>query len=171
MGLAKENFYLYSDNPYHIHAYFDRLINTYYEKSEDELLSSLLSKLERITSEKAQSMFCRCRALYLAYVNNDYNAAITAIDEATTQFPRDRKYALSIKFEITRLFRKNPEMEQVIHALEADGANNNAIVICESKLLAVQNRIEEAIEYFNNNISYFTEESKITFIARLRMMH
>ena len=33
-GLAKENYYLYSDNPYHIQAYFDCLINTYYKHPE-----------------------------------------------------------------------------------------------------------------------------------------
>lgn len=71
-GLAKENYYLYSDNPYHIQAYFDCLINTYHNKPEDDLLSDLLEKLGRIRSEKAQSMYERCRALYLAYVEDDY---------------------------------------------------------------------------------------------------
>ena len=56
-GLAKENYYLYSDNPYHIQAYFDCLINTYHNKPEDDLLLDLLEKLGRIRSEKAQSMY------------------------------------------------------------------------------------------------------------------
>ena len=73
-GLAKENYYLYSDNPYHIQAYFDCLINTYYNKPEDDMLSDLLEKLGRIRSEKAQSMYERCRALYLAYVEDNFEA-------------------------------------------------------------------------------------------------
>ena len=57
LGLAKENYYLYSDNPYHIQAYFDCLINTYQLKQEDQLLEELLERMRVIKSEKAQSMY------------------------------------------------------------------------------------------------------------------
>ena len=167
-GLAKENYYLYSDNPYHIQAYFDCLINTYYNKPEDELLSDLLEKLGRIRSEKAQSMYGRCRALYLAYVENSYDAALRCIDDAITDFPKDKKYALTVKFEIARLFHETDEMERVIKVLELDRSNENTIVICRSKLLADQNRIDDAIEYFCINIAFFTDESKKAFCDKLR---
>lgn len=167
-GLAKENYYLYSDNPYHIQAYFDCLINTYYNKPEDELLSDLLEKLGRIRSEKAQSMYGRCRALYLAYVENSYDAALRCIDDAITDFPKDKKYALTVKFEIARLFHETDEMERVIKVLELDRSNENTIVICRSKLLADQNRIDDAIEYFYKNIAFFTDESKKAFCDKLR---
>lgn len=167
-GLAKENYYLYSDNPYHIQAYFDCLINTYYNKPEDELLSDLLEKLGRIRSEKAQSMYGRCRALYLAYVENSYDAALRCIDDAITDFPKDKKYALTVKFEIARLFHETDEMERVIKVLELDRSNENTIVICRSKLLADQNRIDDAIEYFCKNIAFFTDESKKAFCDKLR---
>lgn len=167
-GLAKENYYLYSDNPYHIQAYFDCLINTYYNKPEDDMLSDLLEKLGRIRSEKAQSMYERCRALYLAYVEDNFEAALKCIDDAIVSFPRDRKYALNVKFEIARLFHNFNEMERVIRELEADGSNENTIVVCRSKLLADLNRIDEAIEYFNRNIMFFTEESKKAFCEKLK---
>ena len=147
-GLAKENYYLYSDNPYHIQAYFDCLINTYHNKPEDDLLLDLLEKLGRIRSEKAQSMYGRCKALYLAYVEENYDAALSCIDQAATNFPKDKKYALTVKFEIARLFHKTDEMERVIKVLEVDGSNENTIVICRSKLLADQNRIDDAVDYF-----------------------
>ena len=167
-GLAKENYYLYSDNPYHIQAYFDCLINIYHNKPNDDLLFDLLEKLSRIRSEKAQSMYARCRALYLAYVADDYDAALQCIDEAAINYPKDRKYALTVKFEIARLFRRTDEMARVISSLEADKANENTIVICRSKLLADTNRIDDAIEYFTKHISYFTDESKQMFCDKLR---
>ena len=167
-GLAKENYYLYSDNPYHIQAYFDCLINTYHNKPEDELLFDLLEKLGRIRSEKAQSMHGRCRALYLAYVEDNYDAALRCIDDAAINFPKDKKYALTVKFEIARLFHKTDEMERVIKVLELDRSNENTIVICRSKLLADQNRIDDAVEYFCKNIAFFTDESKKAFCDKLR---
>lgn len=167
-GLAKENYYLYSDNPYHIQAYFDCLINTYHNKPEDDLLLDLLEKLGRIRSEKAQSMYGRCKALYLAYVEENYDAALSCIDQAATNFPKDKKYALTVKFEIARLFHKTDEMERVIKVLEVDGSNENTIVICRSKLLADQNRIDDAVDYFCNNIAFFTDDSKKAFCEKLR---
>ena len=167
-GLAKENYYLYSDNPYHIQAYFDCLINTYHNNPEDDLLYDLLEKLGRIRSEKAQSMHERCRALYIAYVEDSYDAAIHCIDDAIANYPKDKKYALIVKFEIARLFHKFDEMERVIGVLASDGSNENTIVVCRSKLLADQNHVDEAVEYFNRNIMFFTEESKKAFCEKLR---
>lgn len=167
-GLAKENYYLYSDNPYHIQAYFDCLINTYHNKPEDDLLLDLLKKLGRIRSEKAQSLYGRCKALYLAYVEENYDVALSCIDQASTNFPKDKKYALTVKFEIARLFHKTDEMERVIKVLEVDGSNENTIVICRSKLLADQNRIDDAVDYFCNNIAFFTDDSKKAFCEKLR---
>ena len=59
-------------------------------------------------------------------------------------------------------------MEQVIAELETDGANNNTIVICKSKLMADKNQIDKAVDYFTKNISFFTEESKNAFCDKLR---
>ena len=168
MGLAKENFYLYSDNPYHIQAYFECLINTYYEKPEDALLQELLKMLKRIKSDKAQSMYCRCNALYLAYVENNYEAAIFEIEKAIQDYPRDIRYTLSIKFDIARLFHKYDEMEKVIKILESDSANSNSIVVLKSRLLADKGDVEEAVEYFMKNIKYFTDESKKAFCEKLK---
>lgn len=171
MGLAKENYYLYSDNPYHIQAYFDCLINTYYKQPEDDLLYELIVKLEKIQSEKAQSMYGRCRALYSAYVEQDYAVALSQINQAILDFPRDKKYALVVKFDIAQLFKKIDTMQETIKELEAEGTNSNTVVICRSKLLVAQNKIDEAVEYFSKNISFFTEESKKVFGERLRGRH
>ena len=167
MGLAKENYYQYSDNPYHIHAFFDCLINTYYYAPNDELLSELLDRLGRISSEKAQSMYGRCNALYLAYVDKDYDAAINEIDATIAEFPKDKKYALIVKFDIARLFRMYGEMENVIVELERDKANTNTIIVCKSKLLAAKGQVAEAADFFAKNIQYFTDESKMAFCDKL----
>jgi tetratricopeptide (TPR) repeat protein len=167
-GLAKENYYQYSDNPYHIHAFFDCLINTYHSAPNDDLLSELLDRLERIHSEKAQSMYGRCNALYMAYVEKDYEAAIQEIDDTIAEYPKDKKYALTVKFEIARLFRNFSEMEKVITELERDKSNSNTIIVCKSKLLADKGQVDEAVDYFLKNILYFTDESKTAFSDKLR---
>ena len=167
-GLAKENYYLYSDNPYHIQAYIDCLINTYHNSHEDDLLLDLLEKLGRIRSERAQSMYGRCRALYLAYVEDNFEAALSCIDEAAINFPKDKKYALIVKFDVARLFNIIEEMDCVIRELEVDKSNENTIVICRSKLLADQGRVDDAVEYFCKNIRFFTDESKKAFCDKLR---
>lgn len=166
--LAKENYYLYSDNPYHIQAYFDCLINTYYKEPEDELLYELLEKLARIQSEKAQSMYARCNSLYAAYVEQDFDGALAEITQACMDFPRDKKYALVVKFDIAQLFNRIDIMEETIKELEIEGSNNNTVIICKSKLLAKQNKVDEAIRFFSANIHYFTEESKQNFCERLQ---
>lgn len=168
LGLAKENYYLYSDNPYHIQAYFDCLINTYQVKPEDELLWELLERIGMIKSEKAQSMYSRCQALFTAYVESDYHTALNQIEQSVVDFPVDKKYALTVKFQIARLFRDFDEMEKTIQELDNEGANNNTIVICKSKLLASQNKTDEAIDYFSKHILFFTEESKLAFCEKLR---
>lgn len=169
--LAKENYYFYSDNPYHIQAYFDCLINTYYKVPEDELLKNLLDKMNKIQSEKARSMYGRCLALYEAYVNQDYETAIIDIDKTIEDFPKDEKYALIVKFDIARLFYKIDIMENVIKELEKEGANINTVVICKSKFYAAQGKTEKAITYFSKNILFFTKESKEAFCEKLSLHH
>lgn len=166
--LARENYFLYSDNPYHIQAYFECLINTYYKQPEDALLYELLVKLGRIQSEKAQSMYTRCNALYLAYIEQDFDGALFEINNAVIEFPRDKKYALVVKFDIAHHFNEVNVMRETIKELEAEGSNNNTVIICKSKLLAKQNKIDEAIQLFSANIHYFTEESKQNFCDRLQ---
>lgn len=172
-GLAKENYYQFSDNPYHIQAYFDCLINTYSKSPEDDLLTNLLEKLGRINSEKARSMYGRCKALYMAYVEKDYPCALEQINETISEFPNDKKYALVVKFDIAQLFHNINEMENVINEMELDKVNknsiaNNSIVICKTKLMVEKHKTDDAIKYFNKHIMYFTEESKIAFCEKVR---
>lgn len=166
-GLAKENYALYSDNPYHIQAYFECLINIYYKQPENSLLCELLTKLKRIQSQKAKSMYARCDALYSAYVERDYDVALAKINEASMDFPRDKKYALVVRFDIAQLFGKIDTMQDTIRDLENEGANSNCVVICKSKLMAEQNK-GDAVQYFLKNISFFTDESKNAFCKRLQ---
>lgn len=166
--LAKENFYLYSDNPYHIQAYFDCLINTYNSQQQDILLNELLNKLSNIQSEKAKSMYGRCKALYLAYVDDDLNASMAQINNTVVDYPKDKKYALTVKFDIALHFRDFSNMQTTIKELQDEGSNSNTVVICQSKLLAAQGDANGAIKYFEKNIRFFTDESKKAFCEKLK---
>lgn len=161
--LAKENYYLYPDNPYHIHAYFDCLINIYFKDPNNELLSELLERLGKIQSEKAQSMYGRCLSLYYAYVDKDYDSAKDQIAQTINDYPKDKKYALVVLFDIELLYGDITAMENTIQELDSDNSNSNTIIICKSKLLASKGDVDTAKEFFNKNIAYFTDESKQAF--------
>ena len=113
-------------------------------------------------------MYSRCQALFSAYVEQNYGGAINQIDQSILDFPVDKKYALVVKFQIARLFQDSKTMEKAIQLLESEGANSNTIVICRSKLLAQQNKMNAAIDYFMKNIMFFTEESKLAFCEKLK---
>ena len=81
----------------------------------------------------------------------NFEAALKCIDDAIVSFPRDRKYALTVKFEIARLFHNFNEMERVIRELEADGSNENTIVVCNQVDKTIAKRI---VEYRNLNGNY-----------------
>lgn len=169
--LAKENYYQYSDNPYHIQAYFDCLINVYNKNPDDDLLSELLSRLGKIQSEKARSMYGRCQALYLAYVEGELDAAISKIQETIRDYPRDKKYALVVKFDIAQRFNDIRVMEETIKELEIENSAPNTVVICKSKLLASTGKVDEAVVFFNRSITFFPEESKKAFAESLKSYH
>lgn len=127
-----------------------------------------MDNLGRIHSEKAQSMHGRCKALYQAYVDRDFELALQSINKTISDYPTDRRYALIVKFDVARLFHQTEEMENVIKELEQDKVSNNSIVICKSKYMADQSQVNEAVKYFLKNISFFTEESKKAFCEKLQ---
>ena len=73
-----------------------------------------------------------------------------------------------VKFDIAQSFRQIDVMKSTIQELEKEGANINSIVICKSKLLAAENKLEEAIQFFSKHIQFFTDQSKNTFCERLQ---
>jgi len=166
--LAKENNYLYPDNPYHIQAYFDCLIHTMKHKEDEsrKKIQELLERLQRIQSEKAQSMYSRCYALSLAYIEENRERALAQIEDSLESFPKDKVYAMIVKFDIALFFCEKNIMKQTLNDLRSVKANRNTIIVCESKYKALDN-IDEARSFFNREIKFFTEESKKEFCDRL----
>ena len=173
--LAKENYYLYADNPYHIQAYFECLIHTHGQNKDMNLefsteLQELLERLNRIQGEKAQSMYYRCYALYQAFVERDKELAFGAIDNHINDYYKDAIYFLLTKFDIGLFFNDLDIMQSAIDGLNNSRANKNSIVICESKMMALKD-IGEAKKFFLGNIKYFTEDSKSRFCRSLEKIN
>ena len=166
--LAKENHYLYKDNPYHLQAYFDCLINTMNSRNRDgeDILGELLERLERIKSEKAQSMYSRCYALYLAYIEGSKDSALAQVKKSQTDYPKDSIYALMVKFAIAFFYGDQRVMMDAIEELKHMEANTNTIILCESKYFAMEDN-EKAKNYFLHHIKWFTESSKNIFLEKL----
>ena len=131
-----------------------------------EKIQELLERLQRIQSEKAQSMYSRCYALSLAYIEENREKALSQIEDSLESFPKDKVYAMIVKFDIALFFCEKNIMKQTLNGLRNVKANRNTIIVCESKYMAMDN-IDEAKSFFHREIKFFTEESKKVFCDRL----
>lgn len=127
-------------------------------------------RLGNIKTEKAQSMYTRCKALYTAIVEHD-SEAYNIIEAGIRQFPKDKKYMLGVKFDIAQVFNDIEIMQQVITDLKEQNVGKNSIVILESKFIAKQGDVEKAISFFKSNIRFFTNESKDAFCQSLQSIN
>lgn len=170
--LAKDNYYTYRDNPYHIHAYFTCLIKSEKNKETKELLEVLLLDLSLIQSEKAKEMFMRSKALFEAIYNDNEELSLELINQDIRQYP-DVEYAYITKFDICEKFQRLTDMKEIITFLEKTGNRkySNNIVGYKSIVLAIENGTQAAIDYFMTHVQNYTEEAKQTFIDRLRQKY
>lgn len=107
----------------------------------------------------------------MAYVEGELDAAISKIQETIRDYPRDKKYALVVKFDIAQRFNDIRVMEETIKELEIENSAPNTVVICKSKLLASTGKVDEAVVFFNRSITFFPEESKKAFAESLKSYH
>lgn len=173
--LAKENYYLFGDNPYHIQAYFECLIymqiqNKDIDSEVSKELLELLERLNRIQGDKAKSMYYRCNALYFAFVDKSKELALSAIDKHINDYYKDTIYFLLTKFEIGLDFYDMEVMNSAVIGLQEAHANKNSIVICKSKMMAIRD-MDKAKKFFLGNIKYFTEDSKKRFCKSLERIN
>lgn len=166
MELSKNNYINYPNNPYHIQAYFDCLTKTNKVENKEVILDELLKALLKIKSKKAKSMYARCYALYLAFVEHD-ELAFSIIDKAIIDYPNDKKYAYVVKSEIADIFDNIKIMEDVIGELKKGKYNTNTITIIQSKIIAKRGNVEGAITHFKTHIKNFTSTAIDSFCNNL----
>lgn len=148
--LAKENYENdKKNNPFHIHAYFTCLLRTNEIEDNSKVLQNLLKELEMNKHEHAQSFFYRCKAQYLALIENNEKQAMEiideAIDKAKTNLSSEIRFLVD-KFYICAKFQNIPGMESVLkqYKIKADTSqinNYNSVLKFEIMIHAQKNEI------------------------------
>lgn len=167
--LAKENYENYQDNPYHIQAYFSCLIKSEKNSENKEILLTLISSLNSINTDVSKEMTLRCKAQFEAIYNDNLEQALFFINQAI-EMNSSKQYARIVKFDICDRFDLLDEMKEILAFFKQPEYRNRYqmnIVCFQSIIIAKEKNVNEAIDYFNNNIKYFTDEAKQKFIAKL----
>lgn len=141
------------------------------EKKRDnrKILQNLISSLSEIDSDTAKEMELRCRAQFEAFYNDSEETAMSYINQAIEMNP-DIQYARIVKFDICERFNRIDEMKDILEFLKKKDYLNkyhNNVICFTAIIMAKEGKVEEAIDYYSNNIRNYTDEAKDKFIIRL----
>lgn len=128
--LAKESYDTNKDNPYHIQAYFNCLINSEGNdtKNTDEL-RKLIDELYQIGSEISVEMAKISEAIWFARCKKDMTHSLTIINNTIANDPRS-PYALLAKFEIFQRFNNLDGMKETL--VQMDDLKKRGLIYSES---------------------------------------
>ncbi len=116
---SKINYKQWSNNVYHIHAY---CISIFYQEKNNNnipLLKELIKKLELSQyNYRAKQMYHECSALYYTYYEDNFEKAISIINNSIKEFPSSM-YPLFSKFDILEYFKKKELLEDMINKIHS----------------------------------------------------
>lgn len=161
--LAKQNYENDITNPYHIQAYLNCLLKDDNNKKNNELIKSLLSRLEDIKSETAHEMYLSAKAEYLAFHQNNEQSAIDFISEAKRLYP-GVIYPKLKEFDIYLKFNNIAGIKKVIDEIDNEVDSNsyfyNSYIRRKCICLAKTVGFEQATTLMNKYLSNYTERAK-----------
>lgn len=114
-------------------------------------------------------MSSRFKAHYAAYIEEDYEKAITEIDRVISINPTIQ-YTRFVKFDISEKFGDIKNMKSIIQFFEESELRSkyhNNYIYMKSLLIKREDSVKEAKKYFKSNIKNYTEQAKERFINRL----
>lgn len=170
--LAKENYEVYPENPYHIQAYFMCTIKGWKTEEEKLLLEKLIEELEKIQTPISNKMLNECKALFEGFCNNDFETALEIIDRSI-KHESNKKYGYKVKFDLCEKFKDLEQMKMVLgelNKLEAD-KNTDQLVSLRSIVICFEEGVESGVAYFSSKIQNYTQQAQDRFIQRLRMKY
>lgn len=131
-------------NPYHAQSYFKCLINQPNPAAYKDKLSSILSVMENIPSQKAQDMYVQMKALYMVVFDNELECAYGMLDHAIHEADSSAVYLLMTKFDIAFKARDVVTAEKTYKCLEKEIKTydyfKNALIIRRARLMKLQNK-------------------------------
>lgn len=118
-GLAKENYQLGKNNPYHVQNYFRCLIkiDSISVKDKKDELKKLLKNLKDNPHEKANEMYLNANAQYIEIINFNEKRAMDTVDDAISAYPKSI-YPPLTKIEICKKFGNWDVMENTLNSIE-----------------------------------------------------
>ena len=167
LGLARLNFENDRSNPYHVQAYINCLLKSIKNKAVNRnKILELLSILERIPSTNAHEMYLTSKAEFIAFHENNLEAAIDLIDEAKNTYP-DAIYPNLMEFDIYARFNDATNMQKSLTELERSIDQKsyffNSLVKRKCIFFAMTNRHSLAIDLMNRHFANFTDSAKERF--------
>ncbi|NQK45573.1 toll/interleukin-1 receptor domain-containing protein [Streptococcus suis] len=168
MELAQMNYDNYPNNPYHIQAYFSCVIRSD-NLHKEQILKELIENIDLIGNEVSKEMSPRFKAQYAAFVEDDFEKAITEIDKAISINPTIQ-YARFVKFEIADRFGDIEMMNQILKDFEEAELKtkyHNNYIYMKSLILSREAGVDEAKRFFLNHIKNYTDQAKNRFMNRL----
>lgn len=169
--LAKEHYENDKTNPYHIQAYFRCIIKAERSNTNRKILEELVENLSRIKSSLAEEMMLRCKALFLAFYENNEYESVLQIDRAIRDYP-NLTYATYAKLEILEKFHRIDDMESLLNNLEqrVKKGDYNYVTLVKSKavLYAMKGDINKALDLIEQNSKYITDKVVDKIIDRIQ---
>ncbi len=169
LELAKQNYENERNNPYHIQAYFSCIIKADRNSHNEALILELLKNLEKIKTEKAEEMYLRSKAQYLAFYKNQEENSLNLIDETISKFP-DVIYPKLVKFDICDRFNRIEDMKEILDQLEDSIKRyqyfSNAITNLKAIYYAKSGNIDDALNLIIN-IKNYPESAKEKLLEKI----
>lgn len=170
LGLARQNYVDFPDNPFHIQAYFNCLIQQGKSDHNRHQLCELIDALTKINSERSKEMLYSARALMAAIYDGRESNALDIIDEAIIIY-NDNYYPVLTKLEISMRYLNAASIKECINKLKPKVDKNsplyNAVKKGEAIYLAISGDKDKARSIIERDMSNFSQQAKDRLLDRI----
>lgn len=163
--MAKENHEANPNNPFHLQAYINCMINSENYLNYGQEIEDKINILLRIDSNQAREMGKTAEALFLLKIKCDAVKAFNIIEDCITMNP-DNYYPVLAKADMSVLSRDRQKLRDAISVLNANfkgRCSERTLNKYESFSYALDGNYKNAIEIFERYLSNYTPEAKIRF--------
>lgn len=162
VALAKDNYIENKGNQYHIHTYFNCLINGKDNKKHKTTLERLLTELKEINTTISGDMYMRSKASFEAFILHSETKALNTINDAIALYPTNH-YPVVTKFEIGLKFKNISVMKDSLEMLEnlvkKNKINKNVLIKPKAYFHAYNKDIDSAKQVLHCELQNYPKTS------------
>lgn len=171
--LAESNYKENKSNPFHIQAYFNTLINSKESAESHNILRRLIKELYTINSDTSLQMADIARAEFVSRCENNYTQAKDILDDTINKYP-DSFYPLVSKAYLAAKNRDTDGLRSSFNQLKKLAKHRtfseDTLTRLECYLLVHEGKLDQAISCADLNLKRCPDESRLSFIERLKSM-